>query len=490
MPAVVGVIAAGWKPAIRPPGRRRSKAYELRFETTRLDYRGVTRSGAVIGKGENLIPGKLLALACLLVTLPATVTGVTNDELVERIRRDGKAHVVVTLRPSQSLSPLSRSADIQSSDGFEVVARFRHLSAIAGLVDGAGLEKLLRDDRVERIDLDVGGGGGMVESLPLVGGNIVQLKGISGRGVTVAVLDTGVNRNHPALQGRVADEQCFCRNSDGSGCCPNGQTTQSGSGAAADDHGHGTNVTGVIASSGAGAPVGMAPGVDIIAVKVLDRNNRFVATSQILSGLDWLIENHPEVRVVNMSLLTEAHFPGHCDNVAAYTRTFALAINVLRQRGASVFACSGNTGSLSSIGVPACIQNSISVGAVYDSSFGSYSGFCTDTAITDKVTCFSDSSTTLDLLAPGSRIVSAGRGVATSTYSGTSQASPHAAGAAALMLEINPGLNPDQIEALLKTSGRSVVDQRTGVAFPRIDVAAAAEAATPVRGPRRRAVRR
>jgi subtilisin family serine protease len=61
-----------------------------------------------------------------------------------------------------------------------------------------------------------------------------------------------------------------------------------------------------------------------------------------------------------------------------------------------------------------------------------------------------------------------------STFRGTSQASPHAAGAAALLLELNPGLGPDQLEALLVATGRPVLDPRNGLTFPRVDVAAAA----------------
>lgn len=424
--------------------------------------------------------------------IPAASSGsVISEDVIDQVRRHGNAQVIVAFRPSEPPEARSRVVESLSPEEFEVTARFRSIPAIAGRIHSAALEKLQRDPRVERIDLDVPGGGGMLESLPLVGGNLVQLKGVSGRGVTVAVLDSGVDRTHPDLQGRITDEQCFCRNNDGSGCCPNGQTSQSGTGAATDDHGHGTNVTGIIASSGIVAPPGMAPGARIIAVKVLDSNNRFGATSQILSGLDWLIEHHPETRVVNMSLLTDAHFTGNCDNSASFTLAFAAAINTLRARGTSVFASSGNTGSTTTMGAPACVQQAISVGAVYDSSFGTYTGFCTDTAAADRVTCFSDSSMTLDLLAPGSRIRSTGRGGGGASFSGTSQASPHAAGAAALLLEINPSLSTAQIESLLKTTGRVIVDHRNGLAVPRLDVAAAADAATPPTSrPRRRAVRR
>jgi subtilisin family serine protease len=89
------------------------------------------------------------------------------------------------------------------------------------------------------------------------------------------------------------------------------------------------------------------------------------------------------------------------------------------------------------------------------------------------VTCFTNSNSTLDLLAPGAPITSAGRNGGRSTFFGTSQASPHAAGAAAVLLEVDPTLTPDQIETLLKTTGVKVTDAKNGLTFPRIDLLAA-----------------
>lgn len=126
---------------------------------------------------------------------------------------------------------------------------------------------------------------------------------------------------------------------------------------------------------------------------------------------------------------------------------------------------------------PACIGSVISVGAVYATDLGSFAAFaCTDAATApDRVACFSDSDSALDLLAPGASVTSTGRGGGTSTYTGTSQAAPHAAGAAALLLEADPTLSADAIERLLEATGRSVTDPRNGVIASRVDVAAAIE---------------
>jgi hypothetical protein len=122
------------------------------------------------------------------------------------------------------------------------------------------------------------------------------------------------------------------------------------------------------------------------------------------------------------------------------------------------------------------VSSALAVGAVYDQNFGpmppSLFG-CTEPTAPDKVTCFTNSGPKLDLLAPGAPITSAGLGGGLSTYFGTSQASPHAAGLAALLLQAMPGLTPSQVASAMKTSGKPVTDARNGLTFPRIDALAA-----------------
>jgi subtilisin family serine protease len=117
----------------------------------------------------------------------------------------------------------------------------------------------------------------------------------------------------------------------------------------------------------------------------------------------------------------------------------------------------------------------VAVGATYDSTFASITANgCTDApAAADGIACFSNSGVALDLLAPGAPITSTGLNGGRSTFRGTSQASPHAAGAAALLLELNPALTPDQLESALKETGVPLLDARNGLLFPRIDVVTA-----------------
>ena len=290
--------------------------------------------------------------------------------------------------------------------------------------------------------------------------------GFTGKGVVVAVLDTGINRNHPDLSDGIVDEACFCE-----GCCRSGASTDSGPGSAFDDDGHGTNVSGIIMSPGRVAPVGVAPDSFILAIRVLGPTGG--TTERIVSGLDAIVGT--SIKVVNMSL-GGGRFTTVCDNADASTMLYGRAIAALRAQGTVTFVASGNDNFTDAVARPACINAAVAVGAVYDDSLG-WQGWATGCADTttraDQVTCFSNSSPLVELLAPGSQITSAGLGAGTLTESGTSQATPHAAGAAAVLLEANPGLSPDQIVSALKETGAAVTDSKNGLTLPRINLKAA-----------------
>jgi subtilisin family serine protease len=344
-----------------------------------------------------------------------------------------------------------------ASHEFRVVHRYEVVPALAGLVSREGLARLLEDPQVERVDLDAPGSGDLAQSIHLIHADALQqLEGLTGAGVTVAVLDSGIDRNHPNLAGALVGEQCFC--SGGGGCCPGGGASQSGSGAAVDDNRHGTHVTSILAGNGSVGSVGAAPDAQIVAVKVLDRNNGFCCSSDVVAGLDWIIANRPDVRVVNMSLGTFATFAGDCDSATAFTMAFAGAIDTLTENGVAVFAASGNGGLRNAMKAPACVSNAISVGAVGKDRV---------------VSSFSNSGITLDLLAPGAGIRAARLGGRLLILSGTSMAAPHAAGTAALLLEARPRLTPTRVLTALAETGAPVLDARNGLVHPLIDAEAA-----------------
>jgi subtilisin family serine protease len=119
---------------------------------------------------------------------------------------------------------------------------------------------------------------------------------------------------------------------------------------------------------------------------------------------------------------------------------------------------------------PACTPGIISVGAVYDANLGGLSyGLCTDSATApDKVTCFSNSASFLTMLAPGAAITAGGY-----TKYGTSQASPHVAGAVAVLRSAYPSETIDATTGRLTSSGQPVTDPRNGIQKPRLDLLSA-----------------
>ena len=407
--------------------------------------------------------------------------------VVEALRERPRVRVIVALRePTAPVSNLSlRNGEVRAAQGrvldrltasdFVLTHRWESLNAFAGEVTLAGLRALMADPDVLMVDEDPIAYMDLAETAALIRVDQVRGTGTTGRGVVVAVLDTGVDTHHPDIRDGLAAEQCFCISASGAGCCPNGTSEQAGAGASEDDHGHGTNVTGIITSDGRVAPAGIAPDAMVVAVKVLDRTGAGTSAG-ILSALDFIINKHPEVKVVNLSLGLGNLFPGACDSAASFTTAFASAVNTLRGRGATFFASTGNNGSSSQIAVPACIGNAIAVGAVYKGDVGTISFGCTDaTTAADRVACFSNSDSQVDVLAPGAPVTSAGIGGGTSTFVGTSQACPVAAGVAALILSAHPGLGPDAVEAAMKSTGVTITDPKNGLSFRRIDAKAAVD---------------
>jgi subtilisin family serine protease len=411
---------------------------------------------------------------------------VVGASVYAALEAQGRARVVVALRePGVSVRALERRvAEVQSGadavladlppGSFRVSHRFAAISALVGDVDAEGLERLAGDPDVLKVDLDVAGRAGTAESIQLVRADAAQDAGAAGRGVVVAVVDTGVDTDHPDLRDAIVDQQCFCADASGTGCCANGAASMSGAGAAEDDQGHGTNVAGIVVGRGRLARRGVAPEASLVAIKALDAQGGFSSTAQIIQAFDYVMTRRPDVRVLNFSLGTLQLFGGACDGAASFAMAFAQAIGGLRGRGALTFASAGNNGAADATALPACIGAAVSVGAVYDGNVGRVSFGCSDaTTRADQVPCFSNSSPTLDLLAPGAAITAAGRGGGTSTFLGTSQASPHAAGAAAAILSARPGLSADQVEDALRNSGLPIADPKNGLAIPRLDVKAA-----------------
>ncbi|MER6942951.1 S8 family serine peptidase [Nonomuraea sp. NPDC000554] len=299
----------------------------------------------------------------------------------------------------------------------------------------AGVSKIWLDRKVEPV---------LENSVPQIGAPEAWAAGFDGTGTTVAVLDTGVDAAHPDLAGKVTGRRDF-----------------TGENATGDPHGHGTHVASTIAGSGAasdGRRKGVAPGARLVSGRVLGGDG-YGQLSWIIDGMEWAAgEQHADI--VNMSL-------GSRDAGGPLTS----AVSRLSQQYGTLFVvAAGNDGCDSCVGAPGDAPEALTVGAVDRE---------------DKLAPFSsrgpiaaDLSVKPDVTAPGVQITAArsGGGIADPyvTMSGTSMATPHVAGAAALLRQARPGITGAELKSLLMetakpTQGTPVDSQGTG----RIDVAAA-----------------
>ena len=267
-------------------------------------------------------------------------------------------------------------------------------------------------------------------SVPQIGAPEAWEAGFDGTGVTVAVLDTGVDANHPDLAGVVTESRNF-----------------TASPTATDRFGHGTHVAATVAGSGAaaGGRRGVAPGARLLSGKVLDDNGSGL-TSWILAGMEWA--THSGAKVVNMSL-----GGGPTDG----TDPLSQGVDALTEQTGTLFVISaGNSGDDGefTVGTPGAANSALTVGAVdRDESLAPFSS---------RGPRVGDFAVKPDITAPGVGIVAAraaGTNLGTpvgdhhTTLSGTSMAAPHVAGAAAILAQKYTDWTPLQLKDALAGSG-------------------------------------
>lgn len=413
---------------------------------------------------------------------------------------EGGARVIVTLAAPSSAPmgamPLedyidslqSRALDSLGWVNFNDIIRFQYSPAMAMAVDGARLQQLMESGNIAGVFEDTVNKAFLADSVPLIGGTAARANGAGGKGVSVAVLDTGVDAAHPFLQGNVIAEACFSTTGQQGqtkllSACPGGGKAEVGAGAARpcshESCSHGTHVAGIVAGKGANF-TGVAPDAKLIGVQVFTqiesggRKAIGAMTSDIIGGLEWVysVRDKYKVAAINMSL-GGGRYNHACDTEG---QPYAAVVKLLRDAGVAVIVASGNEGFTDSLASPACLSQAISVGALDNQ---------------DRVAGFSNSAPFLSLLAPGIDVAVgelSGRGINSSVpggafarMPGTSMAAPHVAGAFAALKSVMPNATVDQLLAALKQGGKPVSDARNGLSVPRIRVDKAL-ASTPDRG--------
>ncbi len=351
----------------------------------------------------------------------------------------------------------------------ESVYKYSRTPYIAMTVDGPSLDALLALPETVTVHEDIPNYPVLDKSVPFIGAATLHSLAITGSGYKVAVLDSGVDKDHPFLEGSVVFEACYSTNDPvarATSLCPRRVSESTDDGSAKPYGGlcppgrcsHGTQVAGIVAgrSKIEGSPgPGVAPEAGIIAMQVFTRmSNAAVCRTgglpapcvvsypsdqkKALNKVYELRDTH-KIAAVNMSIGGPLH-GGNCDSDPRKAD-----IDNLRNAGIVTIVASGNDQACGSMAEPACISSAVSVGA---------------TDLSDAAASYSNSSLLMTLFAPGSGITSsvAARDGSYKADNGTSFAAPHVAGAWALLKQAKPDASIDEILAAFTSTGFLVTD--------------------------------
>jgi serine protease AprX len=440
----------------------------------------------------------LLAAAILaLPAIPVAASGAPtpsrlDDEVSQRIQTTAETQrIPVIVEGAHDGFDLSngerraqRAAARVRSGGGQVVGTSNLLGATVAALTPAEIRALSADPSIARVHFDtevkaasIGAADTSTGPTPIVfqqtvGATDAWRQGQTGRGVTIAVLDSGIDNNNAAFGARVKARVDFV----------NPAHPVQG-----DPAGHGTHVAGIVAAGRNAASPGIAPDANLVSVRVLDANGRS-RLSTVMLGLEWVIAHKQSlgIRVVVMALGAPTTGGYREDPLAA-------AAELAWRSGLVLVTAAGNNGpGAGTIQTPGVDPLILTVGASDDNG--------TAAVADDNLPTWSSVGPTADglakpdLVAPGRKIVSVRvpgstldlqspshvEGPTTIRFSGTSEATAVAAGSAALLIAQRPDLTPDQTKALLVNAARPLAGvAKAGQGGGLLDVARALAARTP-----------
>ena len=413
------------------------------------------------------------------------------DQLRAKAGAKGRVRVMVrlrtTLRDEETLSPAAAARQQQGLRALQdqvidrtlggararSVHRFTIVPFIATSVDASAIDRLIADPDVVSILEDLPAYPQLNESVPRIKAPFLWRKGFDGDGYAVAVLNSGIDPDHPMLAGALVSEACYSFTFDDpnfKSLCPGGapSSTAAGSGryclldiAFCE---HGTGVAAIAVGNTAGL-AGVAPLAKLISMQIYrkginaeacpGRPSPCIVSSSVAQAAAlervYKLRRRFQIAAVNLSVGGGAYVVP-CDG-DPQTNPLSLIAAKLRAAGIAPIASSGNESSDGTINHPACLGPMIAVGATTDG---------------DKVASFSNHSNLVKLMAPGVAIESAYPEGGYAVYEGTSHAAPHVAGAFALLKHARPAATVNDILNALVCTGKNV--QRNGLKKPRIDL--------------------
>jgi len=454
-------------------------------------------------QNDSLIAGLRLATVCAVLACGLAAPGFATEDRLTQRREIAPRYDELILAAQHHPIPVIARSRVDAQDGRSLVdrrvagslrlrkamarnnmhpfAEFRRSGMSAWLVDIHQLDTLIGSGLVDAVWESKPRQAHLQQSNILIDARVARDYGLNGNGAVVVVLDTGIDADHPTFENRVVWEACFSTTLSApysaTNLCPAGSTdnniyySQTGPGAAAltkctdVDCWHGTHVASIAAGSDA-TYTGVAPQADVIAIQVFSRfnSNQYCGAGNApcilsfdhdqLAALEYVADLAAsyDIAAVNMSL-GDGSYLSVCD---AQEGVLLEAIDALKTLDIVVASSSGNDGYDTALGHPACLSDVVSVGSVRDTN--------------DAVSSFSNSASFLDMLAPGQPITAADAGGGFVSANGTSMASPHVAGAIALLKAYDASLDHAEVKSLLLGNGVPILDTRNGLTFPRLDL--------------------
>jgi uncharacterized repeat protein (TIGR01451 family) len=331
----------------------------------------------------------------------------------------------------------------------------------------AALDRLSSDPLVVAVFEDTRLHASSVSDLPFIDQPQAAAEGAIGAGTTIAVIDGGLVTNWNTFSDFGT---CSAVDTPPSTCrVVYNQDFYSGSNASTEQV-HGTNVSAIA--------LGVAPGADLAMFDVFEGTSATIG--DVMTAMNTAISDQATYNIVaiNLSLGDETSNATPCTD-----SPLASAVTAASNAGIITVAASGNSGSKSGLQMPACTPGVVSVGAVYNGSYGTVGwsapadsgGSCTDATYPDEVTCFSQSASYLTLLGPGTFVTAPGTGF---EESGTSQATPHISGAVAVLRARYPAESLTETIQRMTISGVQDTDAANSIATSRLDLVAAVNQGT------------
>ena len=355
---------------------------------------------------------------------------------------DGLISVIVDfdhIPTEEDQAMLEREVDFQTQ------FRYWLIDSIAGTVELSRIHEIIDLPGVVFVELDGVLGIQMEEVVPVHGVDLVwQDTGYTGEGVTMAIIDTGIDGNHTALDDldddNMTDDPKIVAFYD---AINNPGATNGTEIFPYDDNGHGTHCAGITA--GTGAPnyqhIGVAPRANLVGVKVLDGggSGSFAA---VMAGMQWTVDKRHEfnIRAASMSL---GALTGAIEWTSSEEESVNRMANEMMRAGVTLFIAAGNSGGTATIGTPGSAEDVITVGSLdKDTSIAIYSsqGPTEEGRVKPNIAFVGSSVNAPD----------ANTGDGYVALSGTSMATPGAAGVAVLMYQANPDLSPFDIRNIMQ----------------------------------------